>query len=194
MTRTMNDFRSEDFDTPSAALQSKTGIQRSTRFCLLLALTLTIGCTEAEKPVSKPTTPPTATTPDDHVHKHAGHGAGPHDGTLADWGGGKFHVEFCVDHDKQEATVYILGEDEKTTAPIKTGTILLSINDPRFQVELTAVPLEGEAEGTASRFVGKHTNLGKVQEFSGTISGEVENTPYVGDFKEEPHGEHEHKK
>jgi hypothetical protein len=43
----------------------------------------------------------------DHGHGHAAgdheHGAGPHGGTLADWGGGKYHVEFTVDHDAKEA-------------------------------------------------------------------------------------------
>lgn len=157
---------------------------------LLLTLTLALGCGEAAKPTPAPATPPAvSTTPakDDHGHKHAAHGAGPHEGAVADWGGGKFHVEFTVDHDKQEATVFILGDDEKTATPIKAATILLNINDPKFQVELAAAPLEGEAEGTASRFVGKHENLGKVQEFAGSISGEVDGTPYVGDFKEEPH-------
>ena len=160
----------------------------SLHFSLLLTLTLALGCTEADKPAP---TSAASTTPakDDHGHKHAAHGAGPHEGAVADWGGGKFHVEFTVDHDKREATVYILGDDEKTATPIKAGTILLNINDPKFQVELAAAPLEGEAEGTASRFVGKHESLGKVQEFAGSISGEVEGTPYVGDFKEEPHPE-----
>ena len=52
---------------------------------------------------------------DDHGHEAGhGHGAGPNGGTLADWGGGKFHVEFTVDHDKKETVVYILGSDEKT--------------------------------------------------------------------------------
>ena len=173
-----------------------------TRFALstslLFTLTLALGCGEADKPAPKPSTPtPAANAPakDDHGHKHAGHGTGPHEGTLADWGGGKFHVEFIVDHDKQEATVYVLGSDEKTAAPIKAadGKILLTIKEPSFQVELTAMPLDGEAEGTASRFVGKNEKLGVVQEFEGTISGEVEGTPYAGDFKEEPHGAHEHK-
>ena len=157
---------------------------------LLLTLTLALGCGEADKPAPKPaTTPAASTTPakDDHGHKHAAHGEGPHEGAVADWGGGKFHVEFTVDHDKQEATVYILGDDEKTATPIKAATILLNINDPKFQVELAASPLKGEAEGTSSRFVGKHESLGKVQEFAGSISGEVDGTPYVGDFKEEPH-------
>ncbi len=158
----------------------------------LFTLTLAIGCGEVEKPApSSPSIENQKSKIENHKH---GHGAGPHDGTLADWGGGKYHVEFTVDHDKQEATVFILGDDEKTAAPIKASTILLNINAPKFQVELAAAPLDGEAEGTSSRFVGKHENLGKVQEFAGTISGEIEGTPYTGDFKEEPHGEHEHKK
>jgi len=129
------------------------------------------------------TAAPAATT-------HAGHGNGPHDGTVADWGGGKYHVEFTVDHGKQETVVYVLGGDEKTEAPIKAkdGKLLLSIKEPAFQVELTADPQAAETGGASSRFVGKHEKLGVVQEFAGTISGEADGTPYVGNFKEEPHG------
>jgi hypothetical protein len=119
---------------------------------------------------------------------HAPHGEGPHGGALTDWGGGAYHVEFTVDHGKQESTVYIVGSDEKSRAPIKADKLLLTINEPAFQVELKAQPLEGEAEGTSSRFIGMHENLGIVREFAGTISGQVEGTPYSGDFKEEPHG------
>ncbi len=165
---------------------------------LLLALTFAIGCDNAKPPTPAAPKPPAAsTTPakDDHGHGHAAHGTGPHEGAVADWGGGKYHVEFTVDHDKQEATVYVLGSDEKSASPVKAtdGKLLLNIKDPSFQVDLVAMPLDGEPEGTASRFVGKHESLGKVQEFSGTISGEVEGTPYTGDFKEEPHADHEKK-
>ena len=157
---------------------------------LLLTLTLALGCGDQSAPAPNSTPAPTApSTPAKDAPKHAAHGTGPHEGAVADWGGGKFHVEFTVDHDKQEATVYVLGDDEKTATSIKAATILLNINDPKFQVELAAAPLEGEAEGTASRFVGKHENLGKVQEFTGTISGEIDGTSYAGDFKEEPHAE-----
>lgn len=126
-----------------------------------------------------------------HGHEHAGHGAGPHGGTLTDWGGGAYHVEFTVDHDRKEATVYILGSDEKSPVPIKADKIQLVINDPMTELELVAKPLEGEAEGMSSRFVGAHDTIGIVKEFTGTISGEIEGTPYTGDFKEESHGTHE---
>jgi len=160
------------------------------------AVSFLSGCGGSEEPSPAPATPPaqqsaTQTDGSDHGHDHAGHGASPHEGTLADWGGGKYHVEFTVDHDKKESVVYIHGSDEKTPEPIKADNVLLSISDPNFQVKLVADPQEGEAEGTSSRFVGTHDNLGIVQEFQGTISAEVDGTPYVGEFKEEPHGHEE---
>ena len=55
------------------------------------------------------------------------------------------------------------------------------------EIDLAAQPLESEAAGTSSRFVGTHDTIGIVKEFAGTISGEIDGTPYTGDFKEEPH-------
>jgi hypothetical protein len=159
---------------------------------LPVAAAFVVGCGSS---TPEPTTPPasqTGTPPQAESEEHHGHGAGPHEGTLADWGGGKYHVEFTVDHDKQEATVYILGDDEKTPAPIPTAEIQLTITDPAMQVALKAAAQEGDPEGSASRFVGNHESLGVVQEYAGTISGVVDDTPYSGDFKEEPHGAHEH--
>lgn len=152
----------------------------------------------------KPETTTTATTPEPaasatdentHVHDdgtehapHGAHGTGPHDGTVADWGGGKYHVEFTVDHDKQEGTVYILGSDEKSPVPIDAESIDLSINDPVMQVSLKAARQKDDPAGKASRFVGNHKSLGVVQEYAGTIAGVVDGTPYSGDFAEEAHG------
>ncbi len=126
---------------------------------------------------------------DGHSHDHGveghSHGAGPHGGTLADWGGGKFHVEFTVDHDKKEATVYIFGTDEKTAVPIDASEITLTIKDPSFTTTLAASPQDGDPEGKASRFIGNHDSLGVVQEYEGSMSGVVDDTPYSGNFKEE---------
>jgi hypothetical protein len=140
----------------------------------------------------------TAAGPGEHVHDdgtvHKGHdeeghahGEGPHGGTVADWGGGKFHVEFTVDRNKKEGTVYVLGGDEKTPSPIDAAEITLAIKDPAFSVALKASPQEGDPEGKASRFVGNHDNLGIVKEYEGSMSGVVDGTPYSGNFKEVPH-------
>jgi hypothetical protein len=124
---------------------------------------------------------------DDHNH-----GPGPHDGTIIEFG--KYHGEFTVNHKNQEATVYILGPNAKKAAPIQVEKLLLSIKTPQFQVDLQAVPQEGDPAGKSSRFVGKHENFGKEQEFEGTLSGVVDGTPYAGDFKEREHKDHKHEK
>lgn len=121
----------------------------------------------------------------DHSLAGHGHGAGPHDGVIADWGGGKYHVEFTVDHDKKQATAYVLGADEKTPTPIDAETIDLAITDPQMLVTLKALPQDSDPAGKSSRYVGIDENLGVVQEYAGTITGVVDGTPYSGDFVEE---------
>jgi len=150
---------------------------------MLTSISLLSGCGEPAKKVDPEKKPVPAA-------EHGAHGAGPHGGAITDWGGGKYHVEFTVDHNKQEAVIYVLGSDEKTPTPIKAkdGELLLTIKEPAFQVPLKAAPLTGEAAGTSSAFVGKHESLGKVQEFAGTISGEVDGTPFAGDFQETAEG------
>jgi hypothetical protein len=171
-------------------------------FCALITITFIAGCQDTAGPESAAPSG-TASAAAEHGHEHGegegehthghSHGAGPHDGTVADWGGGKYHVEFTVDHEKHEATVYVLCSDEKSPAPIKTDKISLTIGDPELQADLLPVPLDGETDGLSSRFVGKHDKLGVVQEYSGTVSAEIEGTPYTGDFKEEAHDGHDHK-
>ena len=149
-------------------------------------LTFTFGCGG-----SQPADNPDAHSHAGHDHgEHAGghsHDNAPHDGTIVDWGGGDFHVEFVVDHDKQEATVYILDDNAKGAAPIVAEEVQLAIKEPVTQIALKAAPQEGDPEGSSSRFVGTHENIGIVREFSGTISGVVDGTPYSGDFAEQPH-------
>src|SRR5439155_4553629 len=117
------------------------------------------------------------------------HGAGPHGGAVADWGGGKYHIEFKPDHDKKEAHVWVLGSDAKKPAPVKVkdGLLKASVKGVKtkdaFEMVLKAEPQKGDPEGTASVFVGKHDKLGVEQEFEGTVIGEIDGKKYAGDFK-----------
>lgn len=122
---------------------------------------------------------------DGHPHE------GPHGGALAEWGEEEFHVEFTVDHKKQEARIYVLGPDAKTAVAIKTPKLVLSIKEPAIQMDLIADPQKGEAAGSSSVFVGKHEKLAAERDFAGNIAGELNGKRYEGDFKE---GEHDHKK
>lgn len=167
---------------------------------ILLAPLFLAGCSSESKVDEGTQSEATAPAEDSHDHPHpdgahddhGAHGEGPHGGTLADWGGGAYHVEFTVDHDKQEAVVYVLGDDEKSPVPVSVtdGKLLLNVEEPAFQVELQADPQASDPEGTSSRFAGNHESLGKVQEFAGTISAEVDGTPYVGEFEEHAHEAH----
>jgi hypothetical protein len=150
----------------------------------LTALWMT-GCTTSTAPPAQPTVGDPHAGHESDGHEHGEHGAGPHGGTIGEWGGGKYHIEFTVDHAKQEATVYILEEDVKTPAPIKADKLTLALNEPAVQIELAAQPLDGESGGVSSRFVGANEALAKEQEFAGSVTGEVEGTPFTGDFKQE---------
>lgn len=168
------------------------------RFGYTLSLAAVLGLVGCGQPPA--TTSPSTNNVDEKTHAHAdgtdhsvvghSHGAGPHDGTIADWGGGKFHVELTVDHSQQQATVYILGNDEKTPSAIDAQTIELSIKNPELQLTLQAAPQEADPPGKSSRFMGTHEKLSVVQEYAGTMTGVVDGTPYSGDF-DEAHG-HSH--
>jgi hypothetical protein len=146
---------------------------------ICLAATVLAGCT-----VSKPDVAADKTA---KKHDHD-HGSGPHKGTVTDWQpGDKYHVEFDVDHGKKQATVYVLGDDADTDAPIKAEQLVVKITKPTaFEFVVKAVPQSKDPAGTSSRFVGTHEKLGKEDDFSGTIIGTVEGKVYTGDFVEEP--------
>lgn len=170
----------------------------------MIAFAVGIGCTQTGSTPQADQDGTGESAADEHGHHHAAgdstghrveshsHGIGPHGGTIADWGGGKYHVEFTVDHEQRQATVYVLASDERTPSPIEAESVELSITDPQIRVALQAEPQDGDPEGKSSRFVGAHEKLGVVQEYAGTITGLDDGTPYSGDFKAEPHRDHEH--
>jgi hypothetical protein len=150
----------------------------------LLGAGLTLGCGKPPEPTKADAKK--KDDADDHDH-----GPGPHDGTVIELG--KWHGEFCVDHGKKQATVYILDGKVQKAVPVAAQKLLLSIKSPSFQVDLLPSPQEGDPAGKASRFVATHDKFGKEQEFEGTVSLEIDGKPYAGDFKEEKH-DHDHGK
>ncbi len=154
----------------------------------LLAGTGLLGCGEQPKPSGKGQSIKVVSK-DDKDHSHSD---GPHGGTILEFG--KYHGEFCVDHGKKQITVYILDGGVKKSVPISVEKLMLSIKTPQFQSDLLASPQEGDPKGSASRFIATDERFGKEQEFEGTVSGVIDGKPYLGDFKEEPHADHDHGK
>lgn len=150
------------------------------------ALTVAAGCGDGGSQAKDAKTP---ASDKGKVHEHPHEG--PHKGALAEWGEEEYHIEFTVDHKTKEATVYVLDGSAKKAKPIDAKTLTLTLKlQPPVTVSLAAQAQDGDPAGQASRFVGKHDALGKVMEFTGTISGSVGGKPYSGDFKEEPHADH----
>lgn len=155
---------------------------------LLVAALMATGC---EKPsdVKPPAVDNAAAAPagteEDHEHSH---GHGPNGGVVLDLG--SHHAEFTVDHGKQEATVLILGDDEKTPTAVAAEELTLVINETKTKdgtvVEAMTVTLKPEdaVDGKASKFVGTDPGIGNVADFDGTVSGEIDGKPAQGEFKE----------
>lgn len=153
------------------------------RFTGAIGLSLAIcACDTKDKPTGGTTDQPATVKKVPHDHEHE-HGEGPHGGTVIELG--KWHGEFCMDHAKKQATVYILDGKVKNPVPIAAEKALLNIIKPQFQVELKADPQSTDPMGKCSRFIAVHDNFAKEQEFEGTVSFMVDGKQYVGDFKEE---------
>ncbi|MEM0924928.1 MAG: hypothetical protein AAGJ83_02725 [Planctomycetota bacterium] len=128
----------------------------------------------------------------DHRRKGHHHGVGPHGGTIVDWGGGTFHVELVVDHTIKKATVYILGDDEKTPSPINAESVDLAITSPQVFMTLIPEPQQDDPPGESSCFVGTHKTLDVAADYQGTLTALIDGTPYSGDFNENLHDGHHH--
>jgi len=138
------------------------------------------GCDKA----AAPTRAAEEKKPKEDKHGDHDHGAGPHGGVIFDCG--KWHAEFKPNHEKKEATVWILGMDEKTPAPIKAEKLRLVVSNANPKIEIDLLPTEKGADGSAHTFTGKHDGFGVEMEYKGTLSFQIGDKPYSGDFEEEP--------
>jgi hypothetical protein len=149
---------------------------------LLVAALWTAGCTKS----SDSTTAGTGTTAAP-VAEHA-HGTGPNGGVVFDLGG--HHAEFTVDHPKKECTILVLGDDEKSPTAVAATELILNIQETKTADGTVVAPMTitmspvNAADGKAATFVGTDPGIGNVADFAGTVSGEIDGKPAMGEFKE----------
>lgn len=154
-----------------------------TKIGLMVAFAAAVGCNSGSAPSDAKAEGPAAKQSKEH-----GHGQGPNGGVLFDFG--KYHAEFTVDHGKAEATVLVIGNDEKTPVPVAAKELTLTIKETKTKdgkvVPAMTVKLlpKDEANGKASKFVGSDPGIGNVADFEGTVLGEVDGKPSQGEFKE----------
>ena len=136
-----------------------------------------------------------------HVHGHEhGHGHGPNGGDLIELGEEEFHAEALFDEDHHKVVLFILDGEAKKAVPIEAKEIVVELpgKDAAVTYTLAAVPQEGDAERTSSRFElasealieAFHDAPKTVGKFKVTINGKE----FTGDLKHDhdDHG-HEHK-
>ena len=150
---------------------------------LLVVALMATGCSKPSD--TKPTTNVPAAVEEGAEHSH---GTGPNGGVVLDLG--SHHAEFTVDHPKQQCTILILGDDEKTPTAVAADELVLTINETKTAdgkvVEAMTITLlpEGAVDGKASKFVGTDPGIANVADFAGTVSGQIDNKPAQGEFKE----------
>jgi hypothetical protein len=116
------------------------------------------------------------------------HGAGPNGGVVFDFG--SHHAEFTVDHPKQQCTIVVLGDDEKTSLAIAASSFILNIQETKTAEGKVVPPMTitlqpvAPTDGKTATFVGTDPGIGNVADFAGTVSGEIDGKPVMGEFKE----------
>jgi hypothetical protein len=116
------------------------------------------------------------------------HGTGPNGGVVFDLG--SHHAEFVVDHNKQQVTITILGDDEKTPTRVAATGFVLTINETKTADGKTVPPMTVDMQpvdasgGKATTFVGSDRGIANVADFAGTVSGEINDKPAMGEFDE----------
>jgi hypothetical protein len=153
---------------------------------LLVAAMSMAGCSKPSNSKSAATNPNGATNVVPVV-EHA-HGTGPNGGVIFDIG--SHHGEFTVEHGKQECTILILGDDEKTPIAVAATEFVLNIKETKTAdgkvvapMTVTMKPTDAK-DGKATTFVGTDPGIGNVADFAGTVSGEIDSKPAMGEFKE----------
>jgi hypothetical protein len=128
-----------------------------------------------------------AATSSSEAAAHA-HGAGPNGGVVFDFG--SHHAEFTVDHPKRQCTILVLGDDEKTPLSVAASSFLLNIQETKTAEGKVVAPMTitlqpvAVTEGKTATFVGTDPGIGNVADFAGTVSGEIDGKPVMGEFKE----------
>jgi len=153
---------------------------------LLIVSLLLMGCSRSKE--SKPAASGTKDAASQPAIAEHTHGHGPNGGVVFDFG--SHHAEFTVEHGKQQCMILVLGDDEKTPTPIAAAEFVLNTKETKTAegkvvppMTITMKPVDAKY-GKTAKFVGTDPGIGNVADFAGTVSGEIDNKPAMGEFKE----------
>jgi hypothetical protein len=118
----------------------------------------------------------------DGEHEHS---EGPHGGAIVELGGEEYHGEVVIYGKMNTITVYVLGKDAKTAAPIAAEEVTV-VTEENAQLKLKAAPQEGEDGGKASKFeLTEESSVGPIVKagyLHGALQLAIDGKPYRGNI------------
>lgn len=115
--------------------------------------------------------------------------AGPHKGTVVEWGEEEYHPELVFDKKDGTVTAYIYGNHgdlhkAKLKAIDSKNLVMTLKTTPATTIKLEPTPEKDDPKGSSTKFVGKSDVLKQEMKWAGTLSGKVGPKPYTGEFKQ----------
>jgi len=159
----------------------------------LLIFALLAGC--SQKPQRTTSSRPTPTQSSEaHHHEHEA----PHNGTLIVLGEEFAHLEFVLDSEKGELTVYVLDGEASNPVKLESGSLTLNLTQPKQEALVlspVADKLTGETVESTSKFSANSEVLRGVTTFKGTLQSlTVKGREFSGVKVTFPEGNESHEK
>lgn len=152
--------------------------------CLLLT-----GCSGGDE--FKTVTTEDATRAEAHVDEHVHHA--PHDGHLIELGEHKYNAEVVLESEPKQLVIYTLDAHAENAVAIAAEPLTLEVTGGE-PITLEPQPQDGDAEGTASRFVAGGAaveSISDIEDLQGSLNVTVEGTEYTGTLSHDHEG-HDH--
>lgn len=166
----------------------------------VVAACLFVGCPSSDTDDAKPYGEAPVNT-DTHGHDHDHGHEGPHGGHVIELTDDhSVHLEVTFNKADRSITLYVLGEDLKTPIPVKVDEIEFELDGEdgsETGLELTAQPLDGEAEGTSSVFVVAGDKvpaaIDDIEKLHGHVHITVDGKELLGELEHDHgHDDHDH--
>ncbi|AMV16268.1 hypothetical protein [Planctomyces sp. SH-PL14] len=173
-------------------------LSRRTLGLILTGGLLLAGCENANQPKPVSNTTPVSKG-DDHGHDHHDHAHehGPNGGHIIELG--EYHGEVAM-APTREISIYILGGDAKTAAPVEGATVKLVVKAEEKDVTLEAksTPKDGETAEKSSRYViaadAVPAKVEDIEDVVGKVELTVGGKTTTGAIEHHHDHDHEHEK
>lgn len=123
------------------------------------------------------------------------HHAAPHGGLLIELGNHQYNAEFVVAETAPRLTIYVLDAHAENPVAVSADAVSLVLESAEAPLKLNAVPQDGEAEGTSSRFEAAESlpeTIKTAQDLKGNVTVKIKDKEYKAALKSAEGHDHKH--